>query len=111
MGAIGHQPGITSIETHRLTMWQSVTNYQGQSLILLLDHRLDSGYALLRLAAELSRDVYCIGNDESRLKLGLKRETEEKNIKTPSSSTADLSLAGQFATFISFVRSMVYMGI
>ncbi len=75
--AIGRQKAITKMEVFRLLMWHSVTNYQVQSLILILNHELDSGYALLRLATELSRDVFCVGDDETRLNLWLERENRK----------------------------------
>ena len=82
MVTIGHQPSLSLVETHRLVMWQSVTEYQVQSLILILTGKLDSGHALLRLATELSRDVHCIGDDESRLTLWLDKEKRRQEYRT-----------------------------
>lgn len=79
--ALGHR-NLTMIETHRLVMWNSIVEYQIQSLILLLSGRLDSAYALLRLATELGRDVYCMGDDDSRLTLWLDKENRRNEYRT-----------------------------
>ena len=71
---IGQQDGVSFIEMHRLMMWQKVLHYQVQSLFLLLQYQLDAGFALLRLAAELSRDVARIADDENMLHIWLERE-------------------------------------
>jgi hypothetical protein len=78
MIAIGHQPNLSIIETYRLVLWQSVLHYQSQALVLILNHHLDAGYALLRLAAELSRDIYCVGDDENLLNLWKDKENRRR---------------------------------
>jgi hypothetical protein len=64
---IGQQAGLTEIEMHRLYLWQKVLHYQTQSIFLLLQAQLDAGFALLRLAAELCRDVIRTADDENML--------------------------------------------
>ena len=75
---IGHQPDPSMVEVHRLVMWQTVLDYQIQSIILILQHKLDSGLALLRMAAELSRDVYVIGSDQARMDLWMEKEKQRR---------------------------------
>ena len=79
--AIGQQPELTKIEMHRLFLWQKVLHYQTQSLFLLLKSQLDAGFALLRLAAELSRDVIRIADDEKMLAIWLERENKPNEYK------------------------------
>lgn len=79
--AISQQDGLTEIEMHTLFLWQKVLHYQVQSLFLLLQSQLDSGYALLRLAAELSRDVFCIANSEKMLSVWIEREIKPKDYR------------------------------
>lgn len=59
----------------RLMMWQTVLEYQIESFFLLIDRRLDGGVALLRMAAELSRDLARIWDDETLLDVWLDRST------------------------------------
>ncbi len=78
---IGQQASLTELEMHRLFLWQKVFHYQTQSLFLLLKSQLDAGFALLRLAAELSRDVIRIADDESMLAIWLERENKPDEYK------------------------------
>jgi len=78
---IGQQDIITGIEMQRLLLWQKVLHYQTQSLFLLLQCQLDAGFALLRLAAELSRDVARIADSEKMLDIWLKRENRPNDYK------------------------------
>jgi hypothetical protein len=78
---IGQQDGLTEIEMHRLFLWQKVLHYQTQSLFLLLQSQLDAGFALLRLASELSRDVIRIADDEKILAIWLQRENKPNEYK------------------------------
>ena len=78
---IGQQDGLTEIEMHRLFLWQKVLHYQTQSLFLLLQAQLDAGFALLRLAAELSRDIVRISDDEQMLDIWFKREIKPREYK------------------------------
>lgn len=78
---IGQQQELTEIEMHRLFLWQKVLHYQTQSLFLLLQAQLDAGFALLRLAAELCRDVIRIADDEKMLAIWLERETKPNQHK------------------------------
>lgn len=54
-------------------MWQTVRLYQIHSLFLVLAQQLDGGMALLRMAAELTRDIVHIGDSHERLELWLAR--------------------------------------
>jgi hypothetical protein len=67
VGSISLVSNLTITETHRWMMWQTVFEYQKQSLLLLTTGNTDAGLALLRLASELSRDVAVIRDDEMRL--------------------------------------------
>ena len=78
---IGRQDELTEIEMHRLFLWQKILHYQVQSLFLVVQHQLDAGYALLRLAAELSRDLACIADDEKMLSIWLARENKQNEYK------------------------------
>lgn len=78
---IGQQDGLTEIEMHRLFLWQKVLHYQTQSLFLVLQSQLDAGFALLRLAAELSRDVIRIADNEKMLVIWLERENRPNEYK------------------------------
>jgi len=78
---IGHQDGLTKIEMYRLFLWQKVLHYQTQSLFLLIQSQLDAGFALLRLAAELSRDIARISDNEQMLDIWFKREIESSKYK------------------------------
>jgi hypothetical protein len=73
VGSISLVSNLTITETHRWMMWQTVFEYQKQSLLLLTTGNTDAGLALLRLASELSRDVAVIRDDEIRLDLWMKR--------------------------------------
>ena len=78
---IGKQDDLTEMEMYRLFLWQKILHYQVQSLFLILRHQLDAGYALLRLAAELSRDLSCIADDEKMLSIWLARENKRNEYK------------------------------
>jgi len=56
-------------------MWQTAADYHKQSLAHILARELDAGFALLRMATELSRDAYVIANNEQHLDLWMNRET------------------------------------
>ena len=49
----------------RYMLWKTMYDYIEQSLILLLKTRIDEGYALLRMAAELSRDIARIPENDN----------------------------------------------
>lgn len=66
-------PRLTRTEAYRWRLWQTVTNYQRQSLLLITAANTDAGFALLRLAAELARDVSVIADDDNRLNLWIDR--------------------------------------
>jgi len=78
---IGQQPNLSMIEVHRHVMWQTVFDYQVQSIILILQHKLDAGLALLRMAAELSRDVYSIGNNQTKLDLWMEKNDKNREYR------------------------------
>ncbi len=66
-------------------MWQTVLGYQAQSLFLIVDKCLDEGIALLRMSAELARDIARLAENDSLLQLWESREkgrTERKRYKT-----------------------------
>jgi hypothetical protein len=73
VGAIGDISNMTITESHRWMMWQTLFQYQQQSLLLIITANTDAGLALIRLASELSRDVAVIGDAEHRRLLWLKR--------------------------------------
>jgi hypothetical protein len=77
---IGQQENLTDIEVERLMMWQKVLHYQVQSLFLLLQFQLDAGFALLRLAAELSRDVARIADDKEMFGIWKNRDKKDQRI-------------------------------
>jgi hypothetical protein len=64
---------LTKVLVHRLMMWQTAVSYEMDSFFLLLDRKLDEGLALLRMAAELARDVARIGDDQGLLEVWLRR--------------------------------------
>lgn len=69
------QHGSESLaRAHCGVMWQTAADYQKQSLIHILARELDAGFALLRMATELARDAYVIGNNNQLLQLWINRE-------------------------------------
>lgn len=73
IGAVAKDGPLSTAGTHRLMMWQTVLDYQMESFFLLIDRRLDEGLALLRMAAELARDVSRIADDATLLDIWLNR--------------------------------------
>jgi hypothetical protein len=71
--AIATIPELPTNAVHRFMMWQTARLYQLHSLFLLLAQQLDGGMALLRMAAELTRDISHIGDSPERLDLWLAR--------------------------------------
>ena len=71
------EANLSSSETHRLMMWQTVLEYQMESFFLILDKQLDAGMALMRMASELARDTTHIANDESSLDIWLGRSLDD----------------------------------
>jgi hypothetical protein len=63
--AIDNLPEETNI---RLTMtamlWQTMCDYVEQSLLLIIKTQLDAGYAVLRMASELARDIARIDEND-----------------------------------------------
>lgn len=57
----------------RYMLWATMYEYIEQSLLLILKTRLDEGYALLRMASELSRDVARIGESQSNFDMWKER--------------------------------------
>ena len=55
-------------------MWHNVYEYQEDSLFLLILGRIDAGYALLRMAAELSRDASRVWKDDAKHDMWQKRD-------------------------------------
>jgi len=66
-------PELTIQETHRAMMWWTVLDYQMESFFLCINRQLDLAVASLRMAAELTRDVARIGNDEAKMAIWLNR--------------------------------------
>ena len=66
------------ISTHRLMMWQTINAYLMESFFPLIDRRLDEGYALLRMAAEHTRDLIRIGDDQTKLEIWEKHKDGKK---------------------------------
>ena len=69
-----------SEETHLVNtfiglMWQQATTYRLNSLISIIERNLDIGFALLRMAIELSRDANVIGKNHTLFDLWKERET------------------------------------
>lgn len=73
VGAVAKEGRLSAVGAHRLMMWQSILDYQMESFFLLIDRRLDEGLALLRMAAELARDVARISENETLLDAWLNR--------------------------------------
>lgn len=91
VAAVAKDGALAADGAHRLMMWQTVLDYQMESFFLLIDRRLDEGLALLRMAAELARDVARISADESLLDTWLKRANgrEQKNAYRGASRFSD----------------------
>jgi hypothetical protein len=70
-----------SVTVHRFMMWQTVLEYQMESFFLVISRRLDEGLAILRMAAELARDIVRIGNDQKRLDTWLNRAMDKKSYR------------------------------
>lgn len=66
------------ISAHRLMMWQTINGYLMESFFLLIDRRLDEGYALLWMAAEHTRDLIRIGDDQTKLEIWEKHKDGKK---------------------------------
>lgn len=64
-------------DAHRVMMWYTVVDYEIESFFLILDRKLGEGVALLRMAAELARDMACINKNPANLHIWLKREKKE----------------------------------
>ena len=62
-------------------MWQTAADYHKQSVVHILSRELDAGFALVRMAIELARDAYVIGDDRSRCDLWLGREGRAKEYR------------------------------
>ncbi len=73
VAAVAKDGALSTVGAHRLMMWQTVLEYQMESFFLLIDRRLDEGLALLRMAAELARDVARISDDATQLNAWLNR--------------------------------------
>ena len=60
--------------TYRMSMWQSASSYQAQSLFLIIDRCLDEGLALLRMSAEVARDIARLAENKSLMQVWLDRQ-------------------------------------
>ena len=65
--------GLADLSSTQMLMWQTVLEYQMESFFLLICRRLDLGLAVLRMAAELARDIARIGGHHNRLDIWLSR--------------------------------------
>lgn len=61
--------------TCRYMLWRTMYDYLETSLLLLLKTRIDEGYALLRMAAELARDIARIGESHGNFEMWQNRES------------------------------------
>ena len=59
----------------RYMLWRTMYDYLETSLLLLLKTRLDEGYAILRMAAELARDVARIGESHVNFEMWKSKES------------------------------------
>jgi len=71
--AVVKEGALSAVGAHRLMMWQTVLDYQMESFFLLIDRRLDEGLGLLRMAAELARDLARISVNATLLDTWLNR--------------------------------------
>jgi len=62
----------------RYMLWRTLYDYIETSLLLLLKTRLDEGYALLRMAAELARDIARISESEGNFEMWKNRKDLHK---------------------------------
>ena len=69
---------LSPISAHRLMMWQTIDGYLIESFFLLIDRRLDEAHALLRMAAEHTRDLIRIGDDQTKLEIWEKHKHGKK---------------------------------
>jgi hypothetical protein len=56
MQTVEHLPA-DECSTSRYMLWRTLYDYTEQALLLIIKSRLDEGYALLRMASELARDI------------------------------------------------------
>lgn len=61
--------------TFRYMLWRTMYDYVETSLLLLLKSRIDEGYALLRMAAELTRDIARISESQDNFEMWKNRAT------------------------------------
>jgi len=61
LAAAMHRDDLGPNDTLPVILWQQMTKYQFQALLLFVTRDLDAGYTLLRNATELVRDVAHIG--------------------------------------------------
>jgi len=52
-------------------MWQALCSYHFESALAIMSDSIDTGLSILRSAAELSRDIDCIGKDKTKVELWL----------------------------------------
>lgn len=61
--------------TFRYMLWRTMYDYVETSLLLLLKTRIDEGYALLRMAAELARDIARIEESQNNFEMWKNKAT------------------------------------
>ena len=54
---------LTREQCALLQLWRNLYKYQEDSLFLIMSQRLDAGFALLRMATELARDIARMNED------------------------------------------------
>lgn len=67
-----------------LNLWRTMYDYQEDALYFILCRRFDAAFAMLRLAAELARDVARMGEDRANLEMWIRKDSErdKKHYKT-----------------------------
>jgi len=64
---------LTSEQAFLLQLWVAIYKYQEDSLFLIMSKRFDSGFALLRMAAELARDIVRMSEDNVNYEMWQKK--------------------------------------
>jgi hypothetical protein len=63
--SVAQKSDLSTEQTVLLQLWRTVYDYQEDSLFLLICRRFDAGFALLRMAAELARDIARMAEDSA----------------------------------------------
>ena len=73
MATLENLPGDDRSSTLRYMLWRTMYGYVETSLLLLIKTRIDEGYALLRMAAELTRDIARIAENQGNYDIWIDR--------------------------------------